>query len=254
MRRYAPAVLAVAFALAFLAVRYTAHNISMNTDTEHMLSAELSWRKLDQEYERLFPQYDNNILIVLEAATPDQAGDAASLLYERLQAERDLFEFVYYPNALPVFRESGLLYLEGEELQDLSDNLAEVQPFLARLARDPTLRGLFDVLGDALDAAGDGDEVDIEPVLTRINAALEALRDGRPYRLSWQQLMSGDGDDGGNSGRRTDGDDRDGWRTRVGPGRRRRYPVSRVHPHAAEAGLRRLFPGDPGHRQHPRGL
>ncbi|MDE0158370.1 MAG: MMPL family transporter [Gammaproteobacteria bacterium] len=211
VRRYAPAVLAVAFALAFLAVRYTAHNISMNTDTEHMLSAELSWRKLDQEYERLFPQYDNNILIVLEAATPDQAGDAASLLYERLQAERDLFEFVYYPNALPVFRESGLLYLDGAELQDLSDNLAEVQPFLARLARDPTLRGLFEVLGDALDAADDGDEVDIEPVLTRINAALEALRDGRPYRLSWQQLMSGDGDggssnaDGGGDGA---GDDR----------------------------------------------
>ena len=203
VRRYAPAVLVAAFALAFLAVRYTAHNISMNTDTEHMLSAELAWRKLDQEYERLFPQYDNNILIVLEAATPDQARDAASLLYGRLQAERDLFEFVYYPNALPVFRESGLLYLDRAELQDLSDNLAEVQPFLARLARDPTLRGLFEVLGDALDAADDGDEVDIEPVLIRINAALEALRDGRPYRLSWQQLMSGDGDGGSSN---ADGD------------------------------------------------
>ena len=194
VRRYAPVVLVAAFALAFLAVRYTAHNISINTDTEHMLSAELSWRKLDQEYERLFPQYDNNILIVLEAATPDQARDAAMLLYERLRAERDLFEFVYYPNALPVFRESGLLYLDRAELQDLSDNLAEVQPFLARLARDPTLRGLFEVLGDALDAADDGEEVDIEPVLTRINDALEALREGRPYRLSWQELMSGDGD------------------------------------------------------------
>ena len=196
VRSYAPVVLVAAFALAFFAVRYTAHNISMNTDTEHMLSAELAWRKLDQEYERLFPQYDNNILIVLEAATPDQARDAAALLYGRLQAERDLFEFVYYPNALPVFRESGLLYLDSAELQDLSDNLAGVQPFLARLARDPTLRGLFDVLGDALEAADDGDEVDIEPVLARINAALEALRDGRPYRLSWQELMSGDeGDD-----------------------------------------------------------
>ena len=199
VRRYALVVLAIVFALAFFAVRYTADNISMNTDTEHMLSAELAWRKLDQEYERLFPQYDNNILIVLEAATPDQARDAAMLLHERLQAERDLFEFVYYPNALPVFRESGLLYLDSAELQDLSDNLAEVQPFLARLARDPTLRGLFEVLGDALDAADDGEQVDIEPVLTRINAALEALRDGRPYRLSWQQLMSGDGDDGGDA-------------------------------------------------------
>ena len=192
VRGAAPVVLVAAFALAFVAVRYTMNNLSMNTDTEDMLSAELAWRKLDQEYERLFPQYDNNILIALEAATPDQAQDAAALLYERLLPERDLFEFVYYPNALPVFRESGLLYLDTAELQDLSDNLAEVQPFLARLARDPTLRGLFEVLGDALDAAADGEQVDIEPVLTRVNAALEALRDGRPYRLSWQELMSGD--------------------------------------------------------------
>ena len=194
VRRAAPVVLLLTFALAFFAVRYTMDNISMNTDTEDMLSAELPWRKLDQEYERLFPQYDNNILIVLEAATPDQAADAALLMYQRLQAERDLFEFVYYPNALPMFRESGLLYLDVDALQDLSDQLAEVQPFLARLAHDPTLVGLFEVLGDALDAAADGEQVAIEPILSRINAALEALQDGRPYRLSWQALMSGDED------------------------------------------------------------
>ena len=194
VRRAAPVVLVLVFALAFFAVRYTVDNISMNTDTEDMLSAQLAWRKLDQEYERLFPQYDNNILIVLEAATPDQVADAALPLFRRLQAERDLFEFVYYPNALPTFRESGLLYLDTEALQDLSDNLAEAQPVLARLARDPTLTGLFEVLGEALDAAAEGEQVHLEPVLTRINAALEALRDGRPYRLSWQQLMSGSGD------------------------------------------------------------
>ena len=197
VRKGAPAVLVVVFAFAFFAARYSADNIAVNTDTEDMLSADLAWRKLDQEYERLFPQYDNNLLIVLEAATPDQARDAATRLHERLQAERNLFEFVYYPGALPVFRESGLLYLDRAALQELSDNLAEVQPFLARLAREPTLRGLFEVLGDALDAAADGEQVDIEPVLTRINAALEALQDGRPYRLSWQQLMSGDADDAG---------------------------------------------------------
>ena len=186
------AVLVVIFALAFFAVRYTAANLSMNTDTEHMLSEELIWRKLDQEYERHFPQYDNNILIVMEAATPDQAQDAAALLYQRLKREQDLFEFVFYPNALALFRESGLLYLDTDELRDLSDNLAEVQPFLARLARDPSLRGLFGVLADALDAREDGEEIDINPVLSRISAAIEALREGRPYRLSWQELMSGD--------------------------------------------------------------
>ena len=192
VRKAGAMVLVVVFALAFFAMRYTVDNLSMNTDTEHMLSEDLVWRKLDQEYERLFPQYDNNILIVVEAATPDQAGDAAALLYEHLQPEQALFEFVYYPNALAVFRESGLLYLDTKELQDLSDNLAEVQPFLARLARDPSLRGLLEVLADALDARADGEQVELDPVLTRINAAIEALQDGRPYRLSWQELMSGD--------------------------------------------------------------
>ena len=192
VRRAGAMVLVVVFALAFFAMRYTVDNLSMNTDTEHMLSEDLVWRKLDQEYERLFPQYDNNILIVVEAATPDQAGDAAALLYEHLQPEQALFEFVYYPNALALFRESGLLYLDTKELQDLSDNLAEVQPFLARLARDPSLRGLLEVLADALDARADGEQVELDPVLTRINAAIEALQDGRPYRLSWQELMSGD--------------------------------------------------------------
>ncbi|MCY4282388.1 MAG: MMPL family transporter [Gammaproteobacteria bacterium] len=190
--RAAPVALLVTFTLAFFAMRYTADNISMNTDTEDMLSAELVWRQLDQEYERLFPQYDNNILIVLEAATPDQAADAALLLYQRLQADQDLFEFVYYPSALSLFRESGLLYLDRGALQDLSDNLAEVQPLLARLARDPTLVGLSQLLGEALDAAADGQQVAIEPVLSRINAVLESLRDGQPQRLSWQALMSAD--------------------------------------------------------------
>ena len=192
VRRTGVAVLLVVFALAFFAMRYTVDNLSMSTDTEDMLSEELVWRKLDQEYEKRFPQYDNNILIVVEAATPDQAGDAAALLYERLKPEQALFEFVYYPNALSVFRESGLLYLDTTELQDLSDSLAEVQPFLAKLARDPSLRGLFGVLAEALDAREDGEDVDLNPILTRINAAIEALQDNRPFRMSWQELMSGD--------------------------------------------------------------
>ena len=192
VRSAAVAVLVAVFALAFFAMRYTVDNLSMNTDTEDMLSEELVWRKLDQEYEKRFPQYDNNILIVVEAATPDQAGDAAALLYERLLPEQALFEFVYYPNALSVFRESGLLYLDTTQLQDLSDSLAEVQPFLAKLARDPSLRGLFGVLAEALDAREDGEDIDLNPILTHINAAIEALQDNRPFRMSWQELMSGD--------------------------------------------------------------
>ena len=183
------AVLLLVFVLALLAIQYTKNNLGMNTSTKDMLSAELTWRKLDLEYERHFPQYDNNIVIVVEADTPDQAQDAAFLLYENLLLENDIFHRVYYPKALPVFKESGLLFLEMEALQDLADQLARIQPFLARLTQDPSLAGLFNLLSTAIDAMEQGEDIDIHPILVQINNAIEAQLTDSPYRVSWQGLM-----------------------------------------------------------------
>ena len=41
-----------------------------------MLSEKLHWRQLDIQYEKLFPQFLDNI-IVIEAQTPDLANDTA---------------------------------------------------------------------------------------------------------------------------------------------------------------------------------
>ena len=185
-------ILLVIFTLAFFSIGYTINNLGMNTDTKDMLSAELPWRKLDLEYEKHFPQYLKNILVVVEAGTPDQALDAAGLLYQRLRRERELFESVYYPNALQVFRESGLLYLDTAELRDLSDSLATIQPFLAKLTRDQSLRGLFAMLSSAIDALEEGEDIEIKPVLIQINSAINAVQNNEPFRVSWQELMSGE--------------------------------------------------------------
>ena len=171
---------------------YTINNLGMNTSTKDMLSPELPWRKLDAEYERQFPQYTDNILIVVEAPSPDQAQDAAVLLHDRLLRETAIFKDIYYPNALPIFRESALLFLDTDELQDLADSLAEMQPFLARLAEDQTIRGMFGMLVEALDAIEDGDDINIVPLVKQINLALIAAQHQQPFRISWQRLMSGD--------------------------------------------------------------
>lgn len=174
------------------AMYYTVNNLEMNTSTKDMLSPELSWRKLDSEIEKQFPQYSDNILVVVEAASPDQAQDAATTLYHALQHETRLFKDVYYPNDLPLFKESALLFLDTDELQDLADNLAQMQPFLARLAGDQTIRGLFGMLEQALDAIKDGDDVNIMPLVKQINLALIAAQHQQPFQISWQRLMSGD--------------------------------------------------------------
>lgn len=192
VRRAGPWVLLAAVALAAVALNYTANNLGMNASTKEMLSPELSWRRLDLEYERHFPDYLDNIVAVIEAATPDQALDAAGLLYQRLREEQALFASVYYPPALPLFRESGLLFSEVETLQDLSDQLAAMQPFLAGLARDPSLRGLFDLLSAAMEAVEDGADIELEPVLAQLDDAAAALEANRPFRVSWQTLMTGE--------------------------------------------------------------
>jgi hypothetical protein len=180
--------------LATAAFNFTINNLGMNTDTRDMLSPDLLWRQLDLQYEQDFPVHTNNILAVIEAPTPDQAADAAGLLYSRLLQEPDLFKTVFYPNGLVFFKKSGLLYLDIGALQDLSDNLAEIQPFLGRLTEDQTIRGLFAMLADAVDAMADGDDIDISKLLDEINLALFAAQRRQNYQVSWQKLMHAEGD------------------------------------------------------------
>ncbi len=194
VQRFNIPVLLFSILLAVLALNYTKNNLGMNTDTKDMLSADLAWRQLDLEYEKNFPQYTDNILVVVEANTPDQALDAADLLYQNLLPETTLFKSVYYPNALSIFKESALLFLDVDELQDLADNLATIQPFLGRLTQDQTLRGLFAMLEDAIDAREKGEDIDLELLLTQINEAITATRHQEAYRVSWHKLMSGDED------------------------------------------------------------
>lgn len=181
-------------ALTAIAFNYTVNNLGMNTGTKDMLSPELSWRQLDLEYERHFPQFTDNILVVVEANTPDQALDAADLFYRQLLNETTLFKSVYYPNALSIFKESALLFLDIEELQDLADNLAEIQPFLSRLTDDQSLRGLFSMLSEALDALEEGEKINIAPMLNQINLTIDAALQQKAHRMSWHNLMSGKDD------------------------------------------------------------
>ncbi|MAS82260.1 MAG: hypothetical protein CMF45_06190 [Legionellales bacterium] len=170
------------------AVLYIKDNLEMSTSTTDMLSKDLHWRKLDIEYEKLFPQFNDNILVVIEARTPDQASDTAELLYSEFKNNLTFFNDIYYPAVLPYFRQSAFLFLDINELQDLSDRLATIQPFLGTLIEDQNLRGLFNMLGDAIQAKQDGEDIEIKPLLLEINHALE----DEDHQVSWQRLIKPD--------------------------------------------------------------
>ena len=187
-------ILTIIFCLiaVLLSIQYTSNNLGMNTDTEDLLSPDLDWRKLDKELSAEFPQFSGNILVVIEASTPDQAMDATDRLYAQLKQETTLLKSVFSFRSLPFFKKSSLLFLEEDELQDVSDHLAEIQPFLSRLTEDQNIRGLFTMLEEAIRAKLDGESVELSPLIKQINESLDAVLANEPYQLSWHSLMAGE--------------------------------------------------------------
>jgi len=191
MRRAAVWVVLLSLASAVGAFRYAAENLGINADTDDLISSDLPWRQNYRDYQRTFPQHGNNLVVVIDAATPDRADMARERLAERLSQADDLIEWVYVPGGGEFFATNGLLYLDVGELESLTDRLAAVQPFLARLAADPTLRGFFAVLRDALDAGLEDEAIELSRVMESVAEAVDAVLAGRFHRLSWWELMQG---------------------------------------------------------------
>jgi len=187
--RKAPWVLVIATLLGVGAFVYTTHHLGFNTNTRDMLSADLPFRQTYQHFEQGFPQYTNNILVVIDADSPEKARDAAKRLASRLEKQPNRFTSVYLPRANAFMENHALLYQSMDKLEDSASDLAAIQPFLGRLSTDPSLRGLFLLLTDLLEAEDAPDSVDITAVITPVTAAIAAIINHQHAPLSWQELM-----------------------------------------------------------------
>ena len=158
---------------------YTAGNLGISTDTADMLSESLPFRRLHKEYKKAFPQYSDTLLIVIDGDTPELGHDAGTALVRYMKSEEDCFDTVYYPGGGEFFRQNALLYLSLDELEDLADRLANMQPFLAKLSDDQSLHGLFTILGKAIEANQEGVTLDMAPLYHRLAGAVDAALDQR---------------------------------------------------------------------------
>ena len=185
-------VIAVAAIATVLCGVYAANHMGIETDPNKLLSPDLPYRKTFLEFSRSFPMLGDNLVIVIEGGTADQAEDAAAALVARFKKRTDLFDNVFAPTVDSFFRTNGLLFLDPPELQDLSDQLASAEPFIAALGQDMSLRGLFQVMGLAADAvaSGDADPQSLKRIFGALNETITARLDGKPGTLSWRALLS----------------------------------------------------------------
>ena len=177
--------------LCCASILFAVKHLGIDTNTEDMLSKDLPFRIAYARYKHAFPTEIDTVFIVVEAPTPEFADEATRNLAKRLH-NHPLFKTIYLPEGGQFFEDNGLLYLDIGELEELTDNLAKAQPLMSRLARDRSLRGLFSIMGEALNAPVEGIEVALQKLLFRVSDAIHAVLSNHPYSLSWQELIRGE--------------------------------------------------------------
>ncbi|MDQ2861795.1 MAG: hopanoid biosynthesis-associated RND transporter HpnN, partial [Pseudomonadota bacterium] len=184
---------AIGLILGLAALAYAGSHFSMTTDTDKLISKALPWRQRETAFNTLFQPAGDQVVVVIDGATPELAEAAAATLADKLRSRADLFHDVSRPDAGPFFARDGLLY---EPLADVRANLnalVAAQPFLGPLAADPSLRGLMGALSTALlgVTAGQASLGDLDRPIAALADTLGRMRAGRPAYFSWRALISG---------------------------------------------------------------
>ncbi|HSA80009.1 MAG TPA: MMPL family transporter [Geminicoccaceae bacterium] len=191
----APQVVIACVILAAIALGYALLNLGIDTSTEEMISADVKFRRDHIAYVRAFPEFRQTIVAVVEGAAPERVEEAAADLAAALRADGEHFVAVDNPEGDPFFARQGLLYLELEELADLTDRLAAAQPLLAALAEDPSLRGLAAFVELALEERDSSGALpaELDRLLGAMADAVAAQLTGRPGEVSWRRALQDSG-------------------------------------------------------------
>jgi hopanoid biosynthesis associated RND transporter like protein HpnN len=186
-------LVAAAFFLTFLIAVYSVFNFSIDTDLNNMVSEDLPFRQDDKRLSKLFPQLSDTLDIVIDGQTPELAMSAQKMLARQLKKNNDLFKTVFVPGGGSFFEKNGLFYMSIEELEDLTTNLAEAQPFLAILSQDWSLSGFFASLKQIVKNSDESvyDNKSLILLYSHIVNAIESIMKNEPFYISWQEIMLG---------------------------------------------------------------
>ncbi len=186
-------VLLLATALAVVSLIGAASHLSVDTDSDHLFSTDLQWRKDSLAFAGLFPQFSDTLIAVVRAPTVEEARESALALAAGLAADTRYIRSVSTPGISPFFDREGLLLLPSNELFDVIDSMVQGGQLLEPLARDPSARGLLKGLNMLVQGVhfGMGDYLSTyDPALKRIANVLDDSLSRQASPLSWQALLT----------------------------------------------------------------
>ncbi len=189
--RFASLIVVLSLLLAIGAGFYTAHNFSINTDINTLISLDLDWRKRDNQFGEAFDR-DRLILAVVEAPTPELAGSAGKALAEKLKGDKKNFEAVTPLGSGEFFEKNGLLFLPVEQVGQVTGQLESAAPLIEIMAGDPSIRGLTGALETGLAGVkrGQAKLENAERPFNQIAGTVEDVLKKRDATFSWREFVS----------------------------------------------------------------
>ena len=191
-RKYAWAVVLFYVLLVVCAGYYVSNHFKMNTDVTSLLDSKVDWRQREMAFSKAFPQRDDLLVMVIDGKDAVSTQIVGEQIGDALRSKPDLFKTVRGLEANAYFEKNGLLFLENDALTIALESIIRVQPMLATLSADPSLRGLFHMLDLSLLGvdAGQADKKDLLPLFKRIDTSLQKslanVQDGN----AWRYLMA----------------------------------------------------------------
>jgi hypothetical protein len=197
--------LALGILLAGVSVWYAFTHLTFATSTAALLPRGQAYMQRFTEYERLFGEIDD-LIIVVEAPSLPEAKVYASRLVRDLRLRQVPLEHVTYRIDPKQFEGQALLYLSKQKLVEIRDRIFDYQDFMESFAARPTLDQLVDGLATQIAGAfvtgfldlgletnkGASDLRFIEDLVAQVSARIERPV---PYVSPWGPLFSVDADD-----------------------------------------------------------
>ncbi|WP_114241534.1 MMPL family transporter [Dyella sp. C9] len=186
-------VLALAALVTAVSLYGASTRLSIDTDADHLFSAQLPWRQQSMAFAKQFPQFSDTLTAVVRAPTAEEARIAAQALNEKLLQDKEHFHSSSTPGISPFLNREGLLLLPQDELNNTLDSMLQAQPLLGPLATDPSARGLFKGVDLMVEGVRHGMAKDLSSYDAALGNVAQTIEDavaGHAVPLSWQALLT----------------------------------------------------------------
>ncbi len=167
--------------------------MTINTDSSEMIDSRVPFRVNTLKMDAAFPHQTNQMVVIIRADTPDEADYAARVLADRLILDTEHFNDVFAASIDPFFERQGLLFLDLDDLMDMTGKLSSAGPLLEKLLLDPSLEQFFYQLSRVARASDEGIGLPIVAgAYDEVARVVEGVNSGEITPLSWQHMFGRD--------------------------------------------------------------